>query len=246
MLFKLLACETFTREICTCMAGMPHVIDLEFSAIDSHDRPEALRNEIQEKIDRAERTSRPYDAILLCYGLCGNATVGIAARSTLLVIPRAHDCCTVLLGSKKLFRRHFEKCPSQSFLSRGHVERGSDAHVHHAWAQEPQQRTALYAKLYGEENADHLLAAMTGPDTGRVVYVNLEPTESKECIQRCREKAAREKKEYVQLEGDLSLIRNLMSGNWYPEDFLVVKPGRKISGVYDWDAVMETTGGGGS
>ncbi len=239
MIFKLLACETFTREICACMAGMPHGIDLDFTAIDSHDRPEALRNEIQEKIDRVERGSRAYDAVLLCYGLCGNAAAGIVARSTQLVIPRAHDCCTVLLGSRKLFRRYFEKCPSQSFLSRGHLERGSEAHVHHAWAQEPQQRRALYARLYGEDNADHLLAAMTGPDTGKIVYVNIKPTESRECIQMCRGKAVAEKKEYVQLEGSLSLVRNLMSGNWYAEDFLVVRPGRAIAGVYDWETVMD-------
>jgi len=87
MFFKLLACETFTREICACMAGMPHVIDLEFTAIGSHDQPDALRKSLQKKIDSAEQSGRGIRRILLCYGLCGNATAGLAARSTQLVVP---------------------------------------------------------------------------------------------------------------------------------------------------------------
>jgi hypothetical protein len=239
MYFKLLACETFTREICACMDGLPHAVDLEFTAIDSHDQPEKLRKSLQEKIDAADASGRSYDAILLCYGLCGNATAGLVARATRLVIPRAHDCCTILLGSRKLFRQHFEECPSQSFSSRGHMERSTDGHVHHAWMLAPDGRRALLARIYGEENADLLAQVMAGPDTGRQVYVNVGPTHSSECILAFREKAAAEKKDAVVLEGSLSLVHNLMLGNWYPEDFLVVYPGRTISGVYDWDRILE-------
>lgn len=239
MLFKLLACETFTREICACMADMPHVIDLEFTAIDSHDQPDALRKLLQENIDAVEQSCREYDSILLCYGLCGNATAGLVARSTQLVIPRAHDCCTILLGSKYLFKQHFEKCPSQAFFSRGHIEHNSPTHIHHLWTRDLEEQMAVFTKLYGQENASYLLKAANPPCTDKLVYVNIKPTESGECILQCREKAAKENKEYVQLEGSLSLIRNLMSGNWYAEDFLVVKPGKKISGVYDWDIIMD-------
>jgi hypothetical protein len=239
MLFKLLACETFTREICTCVAGVSHVIDIEFTAVDSHDKPDLLRKTLQEKIDAVENSGRSYDAILLCYGLCGNAASGLVARSSQLVIPRAHDCCTILLGSKNLFKQHFESCPSQAFFSRGHIERNSAEHMHRLWLKNPEEQITVFTKLYGRENAEELLKATSPPSTGRLVYVNIKPTESRECILQCKEKAEKEKKEYVQLEGSLSLIRNLMSGNWYQEDFLVVRPGKKILGVYDWEKVIE-------
>ncbi len=239
MRLKLLACEVFTREIGLCLAEVPHTVDVEFTAIDSHDSPDALRQSLQAAIDKAEASGRDCDAVLLCYGLCGNATVGLVARSAQLVIPRAHDCCTILLGSKRLFRQHFGACPSQSFCSRGHIERGSRAHVHHAWMLSAGKRRELLARLYGEENADDLAKAMAGPDTGRLVYVNVKPTESRECIDACGKTAADENREFVQLDGSLALIRNLISGNWYPDDFLVVNPGCRISGVYDWDRVME-------
>jgi hypothetical protein len=237
--FKLVACEAFTREICACVVDTPHVIDLEFTTIDSHDRPDELRKAIQDKINTIENSGRHYDAILLCYGLCGNATAGLTARSTLLVIPRAHDCCTIILGSKKLFKRHFETCPSQSFFSRGHVEHDSGGHFHYEWFQGPHKLKGIYAAMYGEEHAEALLKTVLSPDTGKIVYVNIKPTQSNECIQRCRDKAEKEKKEYVQIEGSLSLIRDLLTGSWYPEDFLVVKPGKMISGVYDWETIIE-------
>ena len=222
------------------MEGISHVMDVEFTPIASHDRPEAMRKSLQEKIDSAEGSGRAYDAILLCYGLCGNATAGIAARSTQIVIPRTHDCATILLGSKDLFKRHFGKCPSQPYFSRGHVERNTEGHLHLLDLQKQKQ---AYEELFGKENSGHLFESMNphlrDAATDRVVYINIKPTESKECITACREKAMKDKKEYVQLEGSLVLIRNLMSGNWYPQDFLVVKPGQAIAGVYDEDMVMK-------
>ena len=241
MNLKLLACETFTREICACMEGLPHTVDLEFTAIDLHDHPDALRKQLQEKIDAEEQSGREYDAVLLCYGLCGNATAGLIARSVQLVIPRAHDCCTILLGSKHEFKRHFESCPSQAFLSRGHIERNSGAHVHHLWVKAPEERKTALAKMYGDENAESLIRAMNPPDSNRIVYISIKPTESSECIRICKEKADKEKKEYLQIDGSLALIRNLMSGNWYADDFLIVKPGKKIVGVYDWDTIIQSS-----
>ncbi len=42
----------------------------------------------------------------------------------------------------------------------------------------------------------------------------------------------------MELAGDMRLVRKLVHGEWEPEEFLVVQPGRKIAGVYDWDRVV--------
>jgi hypothetical protein len=96
-----------------------HVIDADFTEVGEHIHSDTLRSAIQSKIDAAEQSGRNYEAILLLYGLCGNACVGLRARSSRLVIPRAHDCCTILLGSKKRFRELFEDNPSTPFSSTG-------------------------------------------------------------------------------------------------------------------------------
>ena len=99
---KLIGCDVFMRELCFLIAQSPHIFDVEFTEKDSHDRSDNLRRIIQKKID--DCVGKNYDAILLVYGLCGNSTVGLKARDLPLVIPRAHDCCTLFLGSKDLFQ----------------------------------------------------------------------------------------------------------------------------------------------
>jgi hypothetical protein len=246
MHFKLIACEVFTREICFCMADTPHVIDLEFTSIASHDRPETMRKSLQEKIDAVGACGgrREYDAVLLCLGLCGNATVGLSSRSTQLVMPRAHDCATILLGSKKLFRRHFEHMPSQPYTSRGHMEHNCECDVRSLWTQDAVTQKAEYAKRYGEDNAAAIYDVMNPHvrhgNGGNVVYIDIAQTQSGECISAAKDKAARDGAEFVKLKGGLYLIQNLMSGNWYPEDFLVVKPGKTIVGEYGWEIIVTT------
>lgn len=89
MLLKLIACNVFMREACWCIARSPHVIDVDFFELGEHMQPTRLKAALQAKIDEASRSAKNYDAILLLYGLCGNAAVGLQARSIRLVIPRA-------------------------------------------------------------------------------------------------------------------------------------------------------------
>jgi hypothetical protein len=251
MRLKLIACEVFTREICFCMEDTPHVIDMEFTAIASHDHPETMRKSLQEKIDAIDAGNRGYDAVLLCFGLCGNAIAGLTSRSTQLVVPRAHDCATILLGSKKLFKKYFESMPSQPYTSRGHIEHNCECDVRSLWTKDAMTQKAEYAKRYGEDNAAaiydvmnphvahsaHGAHGMRGAHN-RVVYIGIAQTQSKECTAAAKDKAARDGAEFVNLKGSLGLIQNLMSGTWYPDDFLIVKPGRTIAAEYDWDAVI--------
>jgi hypothetical protein len=126
---KVIACEVFTREVCHCVARTPYVVDLEFTEKGAHDRSDYLRATLQSKIDLVEASPRTYEAILLGFGLCGNSIAGLTARETPLIIPRAHDCCTLFLGSKERFQQHFAGNPSCPFSSSGYLER-ADSYVH--------------------------------------------------------------------------------------------------------------------
>jgi hypothetical protein len=42
----------------------------------------------------------------------------------------------------------------------------------------------------------------------------------------------------VIVDGDIRLIRNLIFGEWDAEDFLLVKPGQRTEGVYDWSEII--------
>ncbi|MBK8050203.1 MAG: DUF1638 domain-containing protein [Anaerolineales bacterium] len=67
--------------------------------------------------------SGAYDAIILAYGLCGASTAQLIARHTPIVMPRAHDCITLYLGSRDRYQAEFEKHPGTYWYSADYLER---------------------------------------------------------------------------------------------------------------------------
>ncbi len=241
MVFKLLVCEVLTREIGVCLARTPHTIRPVFTNKGEHNEPEMLRRKLQAEIDGAAGEDLAYDAILLAYGLCGNATLGLAAREIPLVLPRAHDCTALFLGSKERFRQYFEANPSKEWASVGYAERsggalaGPDARK---WLSGGMSHEALVAQ-YGEENAQYILDAL-GPkhNDGEIYFVDVPETRIPGAIARIKEEAAAQSRTVTELPGSIRLIEMLLSGDWPEDEFLVVPPGHGIAGVYDYDQVV--------
>ncbi len=244
MHLKLIACEVLTREVCHCVARSPHVIDVEFSEKGAHDESDVLRALIQSKIDQIQQADTAYDAVLLGYGLCGNSTVGLESRDTKLVIPRAHDCCTLFLGSKTAFKQHFAANPSQPFSAGGYIERGDeyvrDGSVGKLLGQDKTYDD--YVRLYGEDNARYLVetldASLHTGDSDKVVFIDVPETRVPRHAKECRARAEADGKHYVQLDGSIRLIRDLVFGEWNSDDFLIVEPHHRITGLYDWDEII--------
>jgi hypothetical protein len=244
MLLKLIACEVFTREICDYVAKSPHIIDIEFTEKGSHDKSDFLRESIQSKIDASQNGIRKYDAILLCYGLCGNGTVNLLSRNNQLVIPRAHDCCTIFLGSKKKFKKYFSDNPSLSFSSAGYLERG-DSYVHNASISKflgLDKTYEDYVNLYGKENAEFIIQtlnpALIKEKDNKVIYIETRETRYLGYAEKCKEKAQAENKEFILLKGSSRLIKNLVLGNWNAKEFLIVKPNQNTVGIYDHNKII--------
>ena len=244
MLLKLIACNVFLREACLCIARSPHVICPEFLELGEHIHSGRLRRSLQEKIDEAERDAKNYDAILLLYGLCGNAVVGLEARETRLVMPRAHDCATILLGSRERFQEHFAENPCMPFSSIGYLERGN-----YFLRLDDRAGTIGYGdqyadlvQKYGDENARFIWETLHPPELEsrhrEAVFIDLPETSHLGGEQRFREKTEAEGKACRRLEGSLALIDGLLHGNWVPEDYLVVEPGESTAGVYDWSEII--------
>ena len=246
MLLKLIVCEVFTREICHCVATSPHVVDLEFTPKGAHNEPAYLRNLLQERIDAANASEKNYDAIVLGLGLCGNATVGLFSHGAPLVIPRAHDCCTLFLGSKQRQKEHFGDTPSQAFSSAGYLEHGGDF-VREAEAVREQSGFDVpfetFVEQYGEENAKYLWETLhpNYPQDGHVVFIEVPEFKHLGYAEECRRKAEAEGKEFAVVEGSMDLVRNMVNGEWNPADFLVLQPGEAITAVYDHDEVLRAT-----
>ena len=131
--YKLLGCKILEREIASIVYNCKNVIDVTLLRQKLHDRPDNLREALQNEIDELERNNHRYsndtkvndfDAILLGYGLCSNATVGLHSNKYPLVVPRAHDCITLFMGSKEKYADYYDTHKGFFYYTPGFVEIG--------------------------------------------------------------------------------------------------------------------------
>ena len=216
MLLKLISCNVFQREVCWCLARSPHIVDLEFTELGEHAHSGRLRDLIQRHIDATENAGKKYEAILLLFGLCGNATAGLCARQTQLVLPRAHDCCTILLGSKEKFAEHFKDAPSTPFSSAGYLDRG-EYFLRVDGGNSTVNYGNSYAELvaqYGEEDAKYVWETLHPPElenaNPKAVFINIPETTPPEYLQRFQQKATEAGKECLELPGNMRLIHKML------------------------------------
>lgn len=232
MRLKCITCEALARPVYLSAAYSSHVIDVELLHYGLHNQPTNLRMILQDKIDASE--GKPYDFITLAYGLCGKSTDGLQSRSIPLVMPRAHDCITLFLGSRSRYQDQFENFPGTYWYSQDYIERndGSNTILSLGSADLGLQSTYQeYVAKYGEDNADYLMEIMGAwqQHYQRAVYIDLGIGNGREIEQKAISEAAHRGWTFERMNGDLILIRNLLEGNWDNRDFLKISPGHEIA-----------------
>ncbi|MFA6506297.1 MAG: DUF1638 domain-containing protein [Treponemataceae bacterium] len=235
--FRLIACGVFTRELCAAIALSPRAIDPLFLELAAHEQSDRLRSLIQGAVDDAE--GKGYSTVLLGYGLCGNALAGVQARSLPLVVPRAHDCCTILLGSSEKFVKEFGESLSASWTSCGYMER--NGYMRHSESGRAGGFGLEYDEMvakYGEDNAQYLWETLhPETDEGVLRFIELDETASLDRAALVRAEAEREGKEFRLIHGDARLLRALLNGPWDDALFLTVPPGAVVEPLYDYELV---------
>ena len=121
----LIGCEVIIRELCDAVAHSPHLVDTGFLPKGLHDLGGGPCGAAAGGGRRGRAEAEQYDAIVLGYGLCGNGLAGLRPRSIPLVMPRAHDCIALLMGSRSRLRTYFARTPGVYFRSSGWIERGA-------------------------------------------------------------------------------------------------------------------------
>ena len=234
MRLKLISCEVLFREMCHACAHSPHRVDLEFLPMGLHalgGKPMAAK--IQEAVDRTEEGV--YQAILLGYGLCGNGLDGLAARHTRLVLPRAHDCIALLMGSHDRYLAYFDGNPGTYYRSTGWLERGQGLQqlTHHTLGFD--ESLDALVRQYGEDNGRYLYEEMTRyrAQYRKLTFIETGLEAGGEFIAEAAAEARDKGWSFERLPGDLAWLGRLVEGVWTEAEFVIAEPGQRIVASYD-------------
>ena len=124
---------------------LPQGLSAEVTFLDYglHLVPRNLKATVQKAIDSLSAPS----LVVLGYGLCGNGLNGIEAGQHTLLIPRADDCISILMGSYDIYLKEFLGNPGTYYLTKGWLESGSD----------PLKEHHNLLKKYGPETTEWLM-----------------------------------------------------------------------------------------
>jgi hypothetical protein len=161
---RLITCRVMVDEFRQALAPGTPVDVLDVSL---HCRPRKLHVELQRAIDAADGINDP---ILLGYGLCSQAVVGLVARRSSLVVLRSDDCIGAFLGSRRAQRSLALAEPGSYFLSRGWIGDGAGSlldeyHRLVARAGERRARAVMDGALRHYRRVVHIVMPGTGQET---------------------------------------------------------------------------------
>ena len=254
MRLKLIACKAICRELSYLCAISPNNIDISFLRQENHNSPDLLRKVLQDEIDVVEtgkdnhtngmrHAGDDFDAILIGYGLCANGIANISSKKYKLVIPRAHDCITFLLGSKEKYSDYFKNMPGAYWYTMSWIESGAtpgEGSYYRSDAEAQYYRD----KGFDEEEIEYLLEESSSwiKNYKTAAYVKMPFFDKEEYMDYTKKAAEAFNWEYRQIDGDMSLMRDFVDGRWDDERFLIVPPNNKVVPSHN-ENIIEFAGG---
>ena len=223
-----IACGVLAIDIRQAAERLGLDVTTEFLEAGLHERPGELRRRLQAAIDQASAAGG-CDRIAIGYGVCGRGTVGIRARGVPLVLPKAHDCIALFLGSDAAYRREFARCPGTYYISAGwheakvqpRTQAGKEARKKRAAA----SFEALAAK-YGAENAQAIIDFLNSWQRNytRAAFIDTSSGDRERYASYARAMADELGWQYEELAGSTALVEKILTAEATSGEVLVVPP----------------------
>ena len=208
----IIACETLRPELDLVMKARGCAYPIFWVDAGKHAWPDKLSRHLQEVIDTIPAQ---YTTLLLAYGFCGNALVGIRSNARTLVLTRAADCIPLFLGSQAERNRYG---PATYFFTEGCLHSGPGLSG---------DLSALQAR-YGEERGIEILEMMMEHYKGFAV-IDTGASDTAKLGAEIAGLAALLGLPVSVIPGNLRLLTALITGDWRAGEFLLVPPGGQVS-----------------
>ncbi len=215
------ACAVLEDEVNHFAGRLPYVVHVELLRQGLHNEPPRLRRELQAAVERVESGWRP-EVVALGYGLCSRGVEGVHASSATLVLARAHDCMTLLLGSSQRYLDYVRQNPGTYWYSPGWNR-------HHLPPGPERYETVFrqYVEKYGRDNAEYLMQVEHRwyQTYNRATFVDLGVTDVTADLDYTRRCAEWLGWTFDRQRGDPKLLHDLLAGPWDDQRFVLAPPG---------------------
>lgn len=208
----IVACQTIADEINQALVetGVDYPVIWVESGL--HNFPETLRSKLQEQISKISHVEQ----IILAYGYCGNALLGLHAESASLVIPRVDDCISLLLGSYQA-RENLSREMGTYFLTRGWIENENNI----------LKEYERCVEKYGEARAQRVIKILM-EHYRRLVLIDTGAYNLGHCLEKSRNFAREVNLEHQVVPGSLRFLKKLFTGPW-DDEFVILPPGEVLT-----------------
>lgn len=178
-----------------------------------HRTPGKLHEQLQATIDACS----DYDRLLLGYGLCSRALIGLhGTPGQTIIIPRIDDCIGISMGERVRFYEEFLRNPGTYYFTKGWVEAAED----------PLKEYHKIAEKYGKEIADWT-ARESLKHYGRTVFIKTAAEVHQPSREYAQEFAKFFNLRFEEMNGSPAYLNKLLKGPW-DGDFVIVSGGAAV------------------
>lgn len=177
-----------------------------------HNYPHQLKEKLQQSID--EITDNDY--IIMLFGLCGNALLGLSSQTANLVIPKVDDCISMFLGGNEK-RRKRESTAKAYYLTKGWLR--YENNIWHEYLRSVDE--------YGREKTRSLFNIMLKHYT-HLAVIETGAYDTEGFLEKTRSIAREFNLAHQVVKSDLTLLYKALQADW-ETNFALIKPGHKVT-----------------
>lgn len=208
---KLIACPAVLGELAE---GATDGVDCRTMEAQLHLNPERLKEAIRAAVADADK---PGATIVLGYGMCSNAVLGLKTEHATLVVPKVDDCVAMMLGSNEAFAAETEKERGSYFVAKAYLEECDTIMSEHEKLVEKR----------GRERAEKMMRLLLNHYT-RIVLIDTGRYDLEPYRARVAGFAETFDLAVEEVPGTTRILDALVAGAW-DGDFVVAQPGHELT-----------------
>ena len=211
----IICCRTIGEELQEAMTGTGVTHPVLWIESGLHNVPRRLHGVLQETVDAAEGEGA--ERILLAMGFCGNSLENLKTEKAELILPRADDCITLLLGSFRR-RQQIQNEAGTYFMTKGWIEGERNIMREYEYTMEK----------YGEETGREIFDMMFG-NYRRIGILDTGCYEMEPVLAETERIAAALQMNWERFSASNDYLKKLLTGPWEESSFVRLQPGEKLT-----------------